>query len=514
MTPVDGILPDALLLAPMLLFTVRLFRFRPVRHHWQDVARKGSFAASLRNKDNFQMASSSEQSRPKETIEEEIPIESSGVDRLDGKLAPSIGEDDQGERTTTSPTDGLQEKEISLDEFESERIRPWEDRAAIRGGGSADESPGFPEAEAIQEKEISLDHFCPASLDALKYGASPRRNHSRLRWRGPSETEPPPPAIRHRRILAVGGAKGGVGKSMLAANMAVGLALLNRKVVLADLDLGSADLPLYIGVRSLSRTWNDFLDHKAASIEAILTPTAFEGLSLIGGNSSRLGSANLPYLQKRKIMRHLKALETDYLIIDLGDDTAYNELDFFLLADQKIIVSSTEPASVSDNYAFLKVAHNRLIERFCAKHEPLRNLGRQIRDGSLESTPNYSLDLTFQEVQALDRRAFTELKQQLDRFRLSIVLNMTESREEMVIAEEMQTFARDMLHLDIEILGAVPYDRNLKKAVRKLTPVLTENPTCPASQNICRMLAALISPDDQETTGAEIVRCAHRIRRN
>jgi Mrp family chromosome partitioning ATPase len=63
-----------------------------------------------------------------------------------------------------------------------------------------------------------------------------------------------------KKMIAVGGAKGGVGKSMLSANIAVGLALLGQKVVLADLDLGGADVHLYTGVKNLAKTWNDFLD--------------------------------------------------------------------------------------------------------------------------------------------------------------------------------------------------------------------------------------------------------------
>ena len=102
-----------------------------------------------------------------------------------------------------------------------------------------------------------------------------------------------------KTIIAVGGAKGGVGKSALAANLAVGLTLLGQKVVLADLDLGGADVHLYLGVKFLPKTWNDFLDKKVNSIEEIMTPTPYEGLKLIGGDSSRLGSENLPYSQKR-----------------------------------------------------------------------------------------------------------------------------------------------------------------------------------------------------------------------
>lgn len=55
----------------------------------------------------------------------------------------------------------------------------------------------------------------------------------------------------NKTILAVGGAKGGVGKSMLAANLAVGLALLGQRVVLADLDFGGADTHLHLGESAL-----------------------------------------------------------------------------------------------------------------------------------------------------------------------------------------------------------------------------------------------------------------------
>jgi len=178
--------------------------------------------------------------------------------------------------------------------------------------------------------------------------------NSPIKVRLPADTPKDPPdgltdKNNGKKIIAVGGAKGGVGKSMLAANLSVGLALLGQKVVLADLDLGGADVHLYAGVKSLDRTWNDFLDKKVDALDDILTPTAFKGLSLIGGDSSKLGSANLPYSQKQKIMRHLKELKADFLVVDLGGDTTYNGLDFFLLADQKIVVSGTEPASVLDS---------------------------------------------------------------------------------------------------------------------------------------------------------------------
>jgi flagellar biosynthesis protein FlhG len=227
-----------------------------------------------------------------------------------------------------------------------------------------------------------------------------------------------------------------------------------------------------------------------------------------------LGSANLPYTQKRKIMRHLKELETDYLIVDLGGDTTYNGLDFFLLADQKIVVSGTEPASVLDSYTFVKVVFNRFLERFFSEHKLLKDLAEQIRDGSLEKSKNYSLDLIYKEVRSRDPKSFYELKKQLDEFRLSIVLNMTESSKDVRIAESMQKLAKEKCFVDIGILGTIPFDKVVRKAARGFTPIVVENPKCQASRNIHQMLAAIILHREQDATRAELLNTTSRIRRD
>jgi flagellar biosynthesis protein FlhG len=329
------------------------------------------------------------------------------------------------------------------------------------------------------------------------------------------KTEPNASALNKtdKKIIAVGGGKGGVGKSTFSANLAVGLALLGQKVVLADLDLGGADVHLYTGVKSLTKTWNDFLDKKVDSIEDILTPTAFKGLSLIGGDSSRLGSANLPYSQKLKIIRHLKELKTDFLVLDLGGDTTYNGLDFFLLADQKIVVSGTEPASVLDSYAFIKVVFNRFLERFFSEYKSLKDLVEPIRDGSFEKSENYSLDFIYQEVRARDPRAAVQLQEQFDQFRLSIVLNMTENNKDLRIAKSMQKLVKDKCFLDIGILGTIPFDGALRKAARGFTPIVVENPKCQASRNIHQMLATIILHHEREAAPAELLQTTSRIRR-
>ena len=316
----------------------------------------------------------------------------------------------------------------------------------------------------------------------------------------------------NKTIIAVGGAKGGVGKSMLSANIAVGLALLGQKVVLADLDLGGADVHLYVGVKSLTKTWDDFLEKRVDSIREILTPTAFNDLSLIGGDSSKLGSANLPYSQKRKIIKHLKELESDYVIIDLGGNTTYNGLDFFLLADQKIVVTGAEPASVLDSYSFVKVAFYRFLDRFFAEYDALKDLGIRIKDGSLEKTENFSLDYIFEEVRARDASACAELKKQFDQYQLSLVVNMAENRKDVRIAESMQQLLKTKCFLDVGILGIIPFDKIVRKASRGFTPIIVENPRSQASKVIHQMLAAILLHREGEETRFELLQKASLIR--
>ena len=303
--------------------------------------------------------------------------------------------------------------------------------------------------------------------------------------------------MTNKTIIAVGGAKGGVGKSALAANLAVGLALLGQRVVLADLDLGGADVHLYLGVKSLTKTWNDFLDKKVNSIEEIITPTPYEGLKLIGGDSSRLGSENLPYSQKRKIMRHLREMEGDYLILDLGGNSSYNALDFFLFADLKIVISGTEPASILDSYSFVKVSVYRLLERFFSEHKSLKDLAQKIKNGSLGQSKDLSLDSIFKEVRERDASAYNKLKDRYDRFCVSLVVNMAENRKDFQIAESMRHVLEEKCFLNVGILGTMPFDKLARRAARSFTPIIVEYPRCQPSKAIHQMLAAILLDRDQ-----------------
>lgn len=321
-----------------------------------------------------------------------------------------------------------------------------------------------------------------------------------------------PAELPNKTILAVGGAKGGVGKSVISANLAVGLALLGQKVILADLDLGGADVHLYVGVKSLTKTWNDFLEKKVSSVKDILTPTAFEGLKLVGGDSSKLGSANLPFSQKQKIIRHLRDLECDYVIIDLGGDTSFNVLDFFLLADLKIVVSGSEPASILDSYNFIKVAFHRFLERFFAKYKSFKQLSQDIRIGILNQADANTIKSIFQEIREKDASAYVNLMETFEDLRLSIIVNMAESRKDVRIAESMKRLLKEKCLLDVGILGTIPFEKIVRTAARKFTPIVVESPRCQTSQVIHQMLAAILLLQEPKAIRTELLEKTNLVR--
>lgn len=132
------------------------------------------------------------------------------------------------------------------------------------------------------------------------------------------------------QIIPIASGKGGVGKSLVAANLAIALAQSGKKTVLADLDLGGSNLHLLLGLRGIPFGIGTFFTTPEADFERLLIDTDIENLRFIPGDSEIPGMANLKPAQKKALIRALLALEdTDVLVLDLGAGTSANTVDFF-----------------------------------------------------------------------------------------------------------------------------------------------------------------------------------------
>src|SRR5512140_3011848 len=161
---------------------------------------------------------------------------------------------------------------------------------------------------------------------------------------------------RSRRVISIGGGKGGIGKSLIAANLGIELARRGRRVVLVDADLGGANLHTTLGVDVPRRTLTDFIDRKVSRIEEVVTPTGIQNLGLVSGALDHLDAANPRHAQKMRFLRHVQQLDADFAILDLGAGTHANVLDFFLVSDHGVLVLVPEPTAVENAYRFVKAA--------------------------------------------------------------------------------------------------------------------------------------------------------------
>jgi len=117
-------------------------------------------------------------------------------------------------------------------------------------------------------------------------------------------------------IWAVGGGKGGVGKSVVSTILAFWLARNGKRTVLIDVDLGGANLHTLLGIKSPPRTLIDFINRKFGSLEEICIDTEAKNLCLISGSSEVLSLANPHFSQKVKLINHFSRLDADYVVID------------------------------------------------------------------------------------------------------------------------------------------------------------------------------------------------------
>jgi len=93
------------------------------------------------------------------------------------------------------------------------------------------------------------------------------------------------------------------------------------------------------------------------------------GLSLISGASDLLSAANIKHVQKVRVMNHVRSLDVDVVLIDLGAGTTFNVLDFFLMSDVSILAVVPEPTSIENGYRFIKSALYRRLRTMAATEE-------------------------------------------------------------------------------------------------------------------------------------------------
>lgn len=294
-------------------------------------------------------------------------------------------------------------------------------------------------------------------------------------------------------IIPVGSGKGGVGKSFLTANLAVALAEMNHPTIAVDLDLGGSNLHTFLGLTNRYPGVGDFIHGAAPSLDGLLVETGVPNLRFLPGDGRTPFLANLGSAQKQKLIRHLRSLSAEYILLDLGAGAAFNTLDFFACAPAGILVTTPDLPSVMGMQVFLKNHLLRRIDRHLSINgfRPLRPIFKSLLQQPMEALPATLMELKTRmtEQGAAAERAFS---QAADGLRPRVVFNKGSGPEESRMAIGIRESLAEVLGVEPDFFGFVFRDPGVHRALSARKPFLTACRESMAARNIIKIAERIV----------------------
>jgi flagellar biosynthesis protein FlhG len=302
---------------------------------------------------------------------------------------------------------------------------------------------------------------------------------------------------RPLRVLVVGGARGGVGKTVLAANLGLYLSTIGRKVVLVDADAAGANLHTCLGTTppvSLSKLRRAGRSDAPRTAGALFTEalheTSFKGLQMLHLGMDEPGAASSRD-KLTKLMSGLRELDAEYVVVDLGVGLAREVLDNYLAADLALFVTVPEPTAIENTYRFLRGAFSRYLLQAGPDEDARGELERRMR--ALGGAPP-PLDL-LNELEQEGHALAAVVRTALERFQPHVVINQTRLRADLELGFAMQSAARRRLGFTIDYAGHVDHDDTVWTCVRNRRPLLLEVPGAKSSRKIEKIARHLLLLD-------------------
>jgi flagellar biosynthesis protein FlhG len=304
-----------------------------------------------------------------------------------------------------------------------------------------------------------------------------------------------------KTIWAVGGGKGGTGKSFITSSLAIHLASLKEDVVLVDADLGGPNLHTFLGMEESNTDLGHFFTNKVTKLQDTISLTPFEGLKLIRGTENVLFTANINYYKKLKLIRHIKAFDAKRVIIDIGTGTSYNCIDFFLLSNPGILVVNPEPTAIENAYYFLKSCIIRIL-KFYINHYGIEDLAKRVSDQIKDTSKSiYSF---FSEIISHDKFYADLLYRALQRFNPCLIINKARDERDELLGESIVKVVQKYLVVELKFLGAVPFDENVHWSLKEKTPFIANHPYSKTASAVKSIADKLIGRNGSNGTTGEV----------
>ena len=287
------------------------------------------------------------------------------------------------------------------------------------------------------------------------------------------------------QIIPVASGKGGVGKSLVAANLAIALGKAGKKVIIADLDLGASNLHLVLGQQAPKAGLGTYLSG-GIDFSAIILDTNYENVQFIPGDAEIPGLTAMKISQKNDIIKKLQNLDTDFLIVDLGAGTHTSILDFFLLSPQGIIVTSPTVTATLDAYLFLKNAVFRLMYNSFKKNSKAYKFLENLKSDA-HSLQRIYIPKLIDTLMQVDPQSTEVFRRRIARFKPRLILNMIDDPKDADKAQKIRRSCTEYLGLELEHLGIIYRDSLQDIALASRLPIIIYKPNAMLSQAIFRI---------------------------
>lgn len=288
-------------------------------------------------------------------------------------------------------------------------------------------------------------------------------------------------------FIAVGGGKGGVGKSFVTASLALCLARdgarRGTRVAAVDLDLGGSNLNLFLGEPHPERELADFVDGRVDSLAEILQPTRLPNLRYVAGSFDMVTALDPLRERKLDLIRALVALDADFVLLDLQAGATPVTLDFYFLGDVKLAVTNPESTAFHNAYGFLKnYVLRRLLTELRDRREALHFVLEYYRGATDEPVPDRTITALVAELRAHFPDLEPEVRGILEDDAPLLVLNRVRDRGEREYLDRFRTVVEQNLALRCPELGTIPEDRKVGRATRDGRPFVLAYPRHPIAR--------------------------------
>jgi flagellar biosynthesis protein FlhG len=272
-------------------------------------------------------------------------------------------------------------------------------------------------------------------------------------------------------IIAVAGGKGGVGKTILSTNLSICLAKTGQSTVLIDLDLGGANVNTAFGHLSASPSLREYFE-KTKTLDEILIPTQEPHLSFIScaGDSSNM--ANPKYAKKLSLIKAIGRMKQTHIVIDLGAGTRFDTLDFFLSAQQHVLITTTDITSLFNVYGFIKSAVIRRVERTLKKDFKIVELNAvEILKQALQQEGSF-MEYFFERLRKISIEATNAMETMINGLNWYVVTNRLDTGQTMDAHMALNNLCKKNLGFVLLNGGEMFFDKEVQASVNQMQPYM------------------------------------------